>query len=57
MIDTLEWLYTELILLYDNWAKWCFITSWEEVKNLAWPNFKTKQLNNNGEEAQIYLKK
>lgn len=56
-LDNLEVLYTALIKLYDNGAKWCFITSWEEVKNLAWSEFKVKQLNNNGEEAQIYLKK
>jgi len=55
--DDLEWLYTDLISIYDNWAKWCFITSWKETKNLVWSWFKIKQLNNNWEESQIYLKK
>ena len=56
-LDKLELLYKDLIDIYDNGAKWCFITSWEDTWSLVSGDFKIKQLNNNGEEAQIYLKK
>lgn len=53
----MEKIYTNLISIYDNWAKWCFITSWNKAKNIAKNKFKIKQLINNWEESQIYLKK
>jgi 23S rRNA G2445 N2-methylase RlmL len=55
--DDLEWLYKDLVEIYNNGAKWCFITSWPNITDIVSNEFKVKQLNNNWEEAQIYLKK
>lgn len=55
--NDLKWLYENLIWIYENWAKWCFISSWEEVDHMVWYDFKIKNLNNNGEDVKVYLKK
>lgn len=55
--NNLEWLYENLIWIYENWAKWCFISSWEEVDRMVWYDFKIKNLNNNWEDVKVYLKK
>lgn len=53
----LKSLYENLIWIYNNWSKWCFISSWEELDNMKLNNFKIKKLNNSWEEVKIYLKK
>ncbi len=53
----LKLLYENLVWIYSNWAKWCFISSREDLESMAWYDFKIKALNNNGEDVKVYLKK
>ncbi|HRX63788.1 MAG TPA: THUMP domain-containing protein [Candidatus Absconditabacterales bacterium] len=55
--ENMELLYKNLIEIYENGASGCFISSREPADRMIGYDFKIKNLNNNGEDVKIYLKK